>query len=104
MGCQTDIAKVIVEQEADYVLALKGNHGKRHEQVGEFFKVAEQYQYRALDAKPDERCEKDHGRIESRRVVALSSAHLDAGGRLEGIEKHDSMVESVREIGEKRTS
>lgn len=28
MGCQTDIARVIVEQEADYVLALKGNHAK----------------------------------------------------------------------------
>ncbi|MEO6322916.1 MAG: hypothetical protein ABIR56_19725 [Polaromonas sp.] len=63
MGCQTGIAKVIVEQEADYVLALKGNHGKLHEQVGEFFNVAEQYQYRALDAKPDERCEKDHLRV-----------------------------------------
>ena len=25
MGCQTDIARKIVEQEADYVLALKGN-------------------------------------------------------------------------------
>ena len=89
MGCQTGIAKAIVAQEADYVLALKGNHGKLHEQVGEFFKVAEQYQYRALDAKLDERCEKDHGRIESRRVVALSSAHLEQAGAWAGIEKHD---------------
>ena len=71
------------------MLALKGNHGKLHEQVGEFFKVAEQYQYRALDAKLDERCEKDHGRIESRRVVALSSAHLEQAGAWAGIEKHD---------------
>jgi predicted transposase YbfD/YdcC len=103
MGCQTGIAKVIVEQEAHYVLALKGNHGKLHEQVAEFFKVAQQYQYRALDAKPDERCEKDHGRIESRRVVALSSAHLEQVGAWQGL-KSMIMVESVREIGEKRTS
>ena len=27
MGCQTDIAGAIVEQQADYVLALKGNQG-----------------------------------------------------------------------------
>ena len=27
MGCQTEIAKAIVEQGADYVLALKGNQG-----------------------------------------------------------------------------
>jgi predicted transposase YbfD/YdcC len=102
MGCQTDIARVIVAQEADYVLALKGNHSKLHEQVCEFFKVAEQYQYRALDAKPDESCEKDHGRIESRRVVALSSAHLEHVGAWQGL-KSIVMLESVREIGEKRT-
>ena len=103
MGCQTGIAKVIVEQEVDYVLALKGNHGKLHEQVGEFFKVAEQYQYRALDAKLDERCEKDHGRIESRRVVALSSEHLEQVGAWQGL-KSMIMVESIREIGENCTS
>ena len=27
IGCQTEIAQLIVEQEADYVLALKGNKG-----------------------------------------------------------------------------
>lgn len=103
MGCQTDIAEAITEQGADYVLALKGNHGKLHEQVGEFFEIAEQYEYKALDAKPDETCEKDHGRIESRRVIALSSAHLEQVGAWAGL-KSMIMVESIREIGEKRTS
>ncbi|NMM28904.1 MAG: ISAs1 family transposase [Glaciimonas sp.] len=59
--------KAIVAQGAHYVLALKGNHGNLHEQVGEFFEIAAQHQYQALDAKPDDACEKDHGRIESRR-------------------------------------
>lgn len=103
MGCQTEIAKAITEQGADYVLALKGNHGKLHEQVGEFFEIAEQYQYEALDAKPDETCEKNHGRIETRRVIALSSAHLEQVGVWAGL-KSMIMVESNREIGEKRTS
>lgn len=103
MGCQTEIAKAITEQGADYVLALKGNHGKLHEQVGEFFEIAEQYKYKALDAKPDDTCEKDHGRIESRRVVALSSGHLEQVGAWAGL-KSMIMVESIREIGEKRTS
>lgn len=103
MGCQTEIAKAITEQGADYVLALKGNHGKLHEQVGEFFAIAEQYQYQVLDATPDEACEKDHGRIESRRVIALSSAHLEQVGAWAGL-KSMIMVESIREIGEKRTS
>lgn len=103
MGCQTDIAKAINERGADYVLALKGNHGKLHEQVGEFFEIAEQYQYQALEARPHETCEKDHGRIESRRVIALSSAHLEQVGAWQGL-KSMIMVESIREIGEKRTS
>ena len=36
MGCQKKIAKEIVEADADYVLALKGNHEKVHEEVKSF--------------------------------------------------------------------
>ena len=31
MGCQKDIAQVITDQDADYVLALKHNHGTLYE-------------------------------------------------------------------------
>ncbi len=37
MGCQKDIAEHIIEKQADYVLALKGNHATVHERVREFF-------------------------------------------------------------------
>ena len=37
MGCQTKIAEQIVEQGADYVLSLKGNQGKFHDDVQNFF-------------------------------------------------------------------
>jgi predicted transposase YbfD/YdcC len=37
MGCQTAIAAQIIEQEADYVLALKGNQSTIHQKVIEFF-------------------------------------------------------------------
>src|SRR3954463_15076607 len=33
MGCQTAIAQQIIEQRADYVLALKDNHEKLHGRV-----------------------------------------------------------------------
>jgi 3-deoxy-D-manno-octulosonate 8-phosphate phosphatase KdsC-like HAD superfamily phosphatase len=33
MGCQRDIAKQIIDQKADYVLALKGNQGTLREDV-----------------------------------------------------------------------
>lgn len=103
MGCQTEIAKKLIEHEANYVLALKGNQGNLHEQVVEFFDTAEQLQYKAIEVKPYVTCEKDHGRIESRRVVALSTKHLEQVGAWVGL-KSMIMVESVREIGDKRTS
>lgn len=37
MGCQKEIAQTIVERDADYVLALKGNQGTLHENVEMFF-------------------------------------------------------------------
>ena len=33
MGCQKEIAQVITEQEADYVLALKENHQTLYDDV-----------------------------------------------------------------------
>jgi predicted transposase YbfD/YdcC len=59
MGCQTDIAKKIIEKEADYCFGLKGNQTKLHQDVKLYFDnlPAEQ---RAITR------EKDHGRIEKR--------------------------------------
>jgi len=37
MGCQTDIARRIRSQKADYMLGLKGNQGILHENVREYF-------------------------------------------------------------------
>ena len=37
MGCQREIAAKIIEKEADYVLALKGNQGTLRDDVEEFF-------------------------------------------------------------------
>jgi predicted transposase YbfD/YdcC len=102
MGCQTGIATAIIEKDAHYVLALKGNHEKLHEQVQDFFGIAEQHDYKALETTPYTTCEKDHGRIETRRVVALSSEHLDNVGAWTGL-KSMIMVESIREIGDKVT-
>src|SRR6266516_288625 len=38
MGCQKNIAAAIIDKEADYVLALKGNQGELQEQVKESFR------------------------------------------------------------------
>lgn len=98
-----DIAEAIIGKDAHYILALKGNHGKLHEQVGEFFDIAKQHDYKNLDAKPHATCEKDHGRIETRRVLALSSDHLEGVDAWAGL-KSMIMVKSIRARGEKITS
>ncbi len=37
MGWQTEIAQQIVEKEADYLLAVKGNQGHRHQALRDVF-------------------------------------------------------------------
>lgn len=41
MGCQKDITSRIVKKKADYVLALKGNHGNLHKDVKLYFEDTE---------------------------------------------------------------
>ena len=65
MGCQKEIAKAIVAQEADYVLALKGNQKQLEEQVERSFKCE-----KAADSFTTK--EKNHGRIEVRKCEIIS--------------------------------
>ena len=39
MGCQTEISEKIIDREADYVTALKGNQGNLHSEVPELFSL-----------------------------------------------------------------
>ena len=39
MGAQTEVAKHIIDQGADYVLSLKGNQGSLHEDVEQLFEL-----------------------------------------------------------------
>jgi hypothetical protein len=65
MGCQRGIAQKIVDQKAEYVLALKGNQTSLHDDVKVF--VAEQRQAGFKDAAISraETVDGDHGRIET---------------------------------------
>ena len=74
MGCQKDIAAQIADKQADYVLALKGNHATAHDEIKEFFAdavlpCAVQPQESVSPGTMDffQTIEKDHGRIETRR-------------------------------------
>lgn len=109
MGCQRKIAREIIEADADYVLALKGNQETVHEEVKSFLDAAllEQQTLRPPGVKLSkgaatlafvETVEKDHGRFEIRRYY--QSDHLDwfaDRSKWEGL-KSVGMVESLREV------
>ena len=101
MGCQREIAAKIIEKEADFVLALKGNQGTLRDDVEEFF--TEQKANKYADCKPSrhETLEKSHGRIETRTVTVI--------GAIDWLKERHTwtglasivMVESCREIAGK---
>lgn len=66
MGTQTAIAQQIVEEEADYLLAVKGNQPSLHEELIENFeKVGVQD-----DSFEVKEVNKDHGRVEQRHYTS----------------------------------
>jgi predicted transposase YbfD/YdcC len=67
MGCQKNIAKQIVKQEGDYVLALKGNQGNLLKDVEHFFTEADKNSYAGIPIDYYETKDVNHGRIEYRR-------------------------------------
>lgn len=73
MGCQKEIASQIIEQGADYVLALKGNQGGLFEDVQWLFQQALNTDFVDVDHDFCQSIDKGHGRLEIRRCWTLSN-------------------------------
>jgi len=71
MGTQTAIARQIVEQQADYVLALKANQGRLYQDVVEWFSWAHHRQFRGVAHDYHRTVNKGHGRIELRECWVI---------------------------------
>jgi len=115
MGCQKKIAQEIMEADANYVLALKGNQETVHEEVKAFLDqvLEERKTPRPAGVKPSKAAallatlqtiEKDHVRIETRTYYqsALIDWFADKG-QWEGL-KSVGLVESIRELDGKTTT
>ena len=63
MGCQKAIAQQIVEQDADYVLALKQNQGTLYEAVVQQFQAARDTISEEISLQAYETEEQQHGRV-----------------------------------------
>jgi predicted transposase YbfD/YdcC len=75
MGCQHDIAQKILERQADYVLALKGNQGELHQDVTEFLNQQRTENFRRSRCDYYESLERGHGRVEVRRCWATDDVN-----------------------------
>ncbi len=114
LNCQKNIAKEIKEADADYVLALKGNHETAHEEIHTFLDAALE---ETLAAKPPaaklsagaatlaawETVDKGHGRVETRRYYQSGVLDWFADrAAWEGL-RTVGMVEARREVRGKLT-
>jgi len=96
MHCQKNIAKEIIEADADYVLALKGNQGTAFAEVKAFLDDAVSRADQTLVFL--ETVEKGHGRLETRRYWQTEKIAWYADqGQWEAL-RSVGLVESVREI------
>jgi len=66
MGTQKAIAAEIINKQADYVLALKGNQEKLHTAVMEYFGKHLQNDFAEVEARQHETTEEAHGRTDRR--------------------------------------
>jgi len=106
MGTQKKIAKQIVEQNGDYALALKKNHGNLYKNVQEIFKRIKEEEPDNIKYQKKEIVEKGHGREEIRVYWITSDESvmntLNERGDWEKLQSI-GMVESERFVGEKTT-
>ena len=72
MGTQTAIARQIIDGEADYVLALKGNQGSLYEAASQYVDKQMQNDFADVNVRRHTTTETSHGREETRTYVQMS--------------------------------
>jgi len=106
LGCQTEIAETIVDQDADYVLALKENQGRLYEDVKLLFDELENSRYTTYTYDYVRTSNKGHGRIEIRECWTISDP--DILRYLRGSENWKNLqtvsrIRSQRTIGDQKS-
>lgn len=103
IGCQKKIAKKIVsDNNADYVFALKDNQPNLRSETSAFFRVAESNGFEGFSHDIYEDIDAGHGRIETRKCTCLSATEwMDhVASEWDGLQTMVK-IESKREIGDK---
>jgi len=75
MGCQTTIAKTIIDSNADYVLAVKKNQPTLYDGISWFFLMKREQNFAGVRVSRHETYEKGHGREETRLYFVCAVPH-----------------------------
>lgn len=86
MGCQTEIAQKIVDADADYCLAVKGNQPTLHQGLSDFFDEHLEDDFARTKVRRQRTEERGHGREETRDYLLCPvPADLPDRGRWTGL-------------------
>lgn len=102
MGCQTEIVETIVQQNADYLVAVKENQGQLYQDVQDLFAGCREVNFRDVPHDYHKTVNKGHGRIEIRECWTLSDPEFLDYLRQRGAWKNLQtlvMVRAERRIG-----
>src|SRR5579875_1365250 len=106
MGCQREIARQIVEQGGDYILALKENQETLYTDVVGMFADAQAKAIEDVVIDENRSVNKGHGRIEVRRCRVITDpdvlAWLQEEHQWPGLQAI-GMVEAERRLGDERS-
>lgn len=99
MGAQRNICQDIIDKDADYLISLKGNQGRLHQEVKEFFVDPEGIN--SCDRFSEE--DKGHGRLETRTAYVTSDiSWLQEEHKWPGL-RTIVMIHSTVKRGDKKT-
>jgi len=101
MSCQKKVVKTILEQGADYVLAVKGNQQMLHQDLKRLFADGHRQNWKNGQNDYCESSDKDHGRTEIRQCFTLSDPQLL---RTIGVSRKDWLgLKSIAQVTCRRT-
>ena len=106
LGTQKEIANQIINKRGNYILALKGNQSKLHQQVKEWFEKAKNNNFSGIEYSCHEQVESGHHRIEKRQVYSVPITALPPlhnQNKWQGL-KTVIMVVSERQLWNKTTN
>ncbi|MDQ3252542.1 MAG: ISAs1 family transposase [Acidobacteriota bacterium] len=102
LNTQKEIAAQIRAKRADYVMALKGNHGGLKKEVAALCQAIKEDRTYGYHSETHRTIDKEHGRIETRLCwhVELPFERLSEGHRWTDL-RSVAMLEATREVGDK---